>query len=123
MAGPLTGIRVLIVEDDLDSRFVLQEALRFQGATPEAVSTAAEAIAAVNDFDVVVTDYDLPDADGVWVLEQIVRLPRRVPVILLSGFAESQREAIARAPFARKLLKPVDPFDLGREILKLLSQR
>lgn len=121
MAGLLDGIRVLVVEDDADSRFVLQESMRLQGATVESVSTAADAAASLDCFDVVITDFELPDHDGVWLVKQSTSRARPVPIILLSGFAESQRPAIATAPFALKLLKPIDPLDLGLAIFKTLK--
>lgn len=56
-----------------------------------------------------------------WLLDQATRLSPRVPVVLPSGYAECQLNAIADAPFARKLLKPVDPFQLGVELIKALA--
>lgn len=123
MVEALTGIRVLVVEDDEDNRFLLTETLRFQGAFVESVSAAHEAAELLDNFDIVITDYAMPDRDGVWLLEQALQRDRPVPVILLSGFTEGQREAIGTALFARKLLKPIEPEDLAAEILKTLNQR
>ena len=121
MAEPLTGIRVLVVDDNDDNRFIISESLRFQGAFVEAVSTARAAAEMLDGFDVVVTDYAMPDRDGIWLLEQMQKRARPVPVILLSAFTEGQRTALVTAPFARKLLKPVE--DLGAEILKTLNRQ
>jgi CheY-like chemotaxis protein len=118
----LSGIRVLVVEDNDDNRFLITESLRFQGALVESVSAAREAVDVLGNFDVVLTDYAMPDGDGVWLLEQAQQLVPPVPVILLSGFTEAQREAIATAAFARKLLKPIEPEDLVAAILKTLNR-
>jgi CheY-like chemotaxis protein len=122
MAEPLTGIRVLVVEDNEDNRFLITESLRFQGALVESVSAAHEAADMLDGYDIIVTDYAMPDRDGVWLLEQAQHRVPPVPVILLSGFTEAQREAIATAAFARKLLKPVEPEDLATAILKTLNR-
>lgn len=122
MADPLAGIRVLVVEDHSDSRNMLEEALEFLGATVIAVTTAEAAAARLADTDVVVTDYALPGHDGIWLLDQIDGSPRPVPTILVSGFAASQIKAVADAAFARKILKPVDPFELGRQIGLVMRQ-
>jgi CheY-like chemotaxis protein len=119
----LSGIQVLIVEDDEDNRFLFQESLQVLGAAVEAVPMAGDALDVLNRFDVIVADYDLPDHDGVWLLEHATRRAPTIPVICLSGYAESQLEAIATAPFARKLLKPVDPAELSVEIIKMLACR
>jgi CheY-like chemotaxis protein len=121
MSDSLTGIRVLVVEDHDDSRDVLDQTLRFQGATVKVAATAADALESVDLADVVVTDFAMPERDGAWLLAQVARLPRPIPVILLSGFSAVQIEAIAQAPFARKLLKPVDPWQLSAEILDVLA--
>ena len=64
--------------------------------------------------DVIVADLVMPEADGVWLLEQVNGHPRAIPVIVVSGFAEEQVSRLAETPFARKLLKPVDPRGAGR---------
>src|SRR5947207_2491059 len=122
MAESLAGIRVLVVEDHSDSRDMLEEALQFLGATVISVMTAEAAVGRVADADVVVTDYALPGHNGVWLLDQIKGSPRPVPTILVSGFAASQVKAVADGLFALKILKPVDPFELGRQIASILRQ-
>jgi CheY-like chemotaxis protein len=121
MAGLLHGVRVLVVEDHEDNRLMLAESLSVQGASVESVSTADAAVNALDRCDVIVTDFALPDHDGAWLLEQTTNHARCVPVILLSGYAERQRKDISSAPFARKLLKPIDPLQLGLEIVRTLG--
>jgi CheY-like chemotaxis protein len=116
LAESLNGVRILLVEDHGDTLDLLQQVLRHLGATVTAVLTARDAIALVADADVVVTDFKLPGEDGVWLLEEVNQQPRPVPVLLVSGFAEYQIPELASAPFARKLLKPIDPEELGRII-------
>jgi CheY-like chemotaxis protein len=64
MSRLLGGIRILIVEDNEDNRVVLQESLRFQGAGVEAVAPATKAADMLDRFDIVVTDYAMPDHDA-----------------------------------------------------------
>jgi CheY-like chemotaxis protein len=120
MAEPLTGIRVVIAEDHDDTRDILEQVLRHLGATVTAVALAREALGMVPGADIIVTDLSMPEEDGVWLLEQVNQHPRPIPVIVVSGFAESQVARLAQAPFARKLLKPVDPWQLGDEILEVV---
>jgi DNA-binding NtrC family response regulator len=50
----------------------------------------------------------MPGDDGIWLLDQVNQQSRRIPVIVMSGYDESQEPRLATAPFARKLLKPLD---------------
>ena len=123
MRDTLAGIRVLVVEDHSDSRDILEQMLRFCGAVVSTASTAVDALAAVPLADIIVTDFALPPAeDGVWLLEQVNQLPRRIPVVLVSGFSEHHDERLAAAPFALKLLKPIEPEKLCEEIARVLRR-
>jgi CheY-like chemotaxis protein len=84
-------------------------------------ATACEALAFVAAADIVVTDLAMPGGDGVWLLEQVNRSPRPIPVISVSGYAQDQVPRLAQAPFARKLLKPVDVWKLGGMIRDVLD--
>ena len=120
MTEPLTGIRVLIVEDHDDTREMLELSLTAEGAVVVAAATARAALVDIPKADVVVTDLVMPNDDGIWLLSEINALSRPVPVIVLSGVHESQHLKLRTAPFIRKLLKPVDPCDLSRVIREVL---
>jgi two-component system, OmpR family, response regulator len=120
----LTGIRVVIAEDHDDTRDILEHVLRRLGATVTSVARARETLGMVGTADIIVTDLVMPGEDGVWLLEQVNGQPRPIPVIVVSGFAEGQVSRLGEAPFARKLLKPVDPWELGaiiRDVVRRAS--
>jgi CheY-like chemotaxis protein len=121
MAELLSGIRIVYVEDDDDTREVWEETLRHMGATVTSVRSARDALDAIAQADIVVTDFLLPSEDGVWLLEQINQRPRPVPVIAVSGFAEVHIPRLAEAPFARTLLKPVDSLEVAYIILDVVG--
>jgi len=115
----LAGLRILVVDDHEDSRDLLQQAFAFLGADVTVAATAEEAMRTVPSADVIVTDFALKGHDGAWLLEQVNASPHPVPVVLLSGFVKP----VADAPFALKLLKPVDPMDLAQKIALLTRVR
>jgi two-component system OmpR family response regulator len=119
----LVGIRILVVEDDDDSREVLAQILSLEGASVMTVSTASEALAMLPGADIVLTDFALPSDDGVWLLERVNKQPRPIPVIVMSGFDEGQEPRLATAPFAGKLLNPVDFDRRYAEIATALGDR
>lgn len=119
----LKGVRVLIVDDHGDSLEMFMEALDFCGASVLGASSAREAATRLGGVDVVVTDLVMPDRDGIWLLEQVRGLPRRIPVLAISGIAVAHDTRVAAAGFDRVLLKPVDPFRLCDEIEAVLRER
>jgi CheY-like chemotaxis protein len=122
MADSLIGIRIILVEDHDDCREIFATMLRFHGAVVTAVANAREAIGIVTHADIVVTDFSMPGGDdGAWLLDRVNEQPRPIPVIVLSGFAESQLPGLASTRFARKLLKPIDPEQLSRAIIQVLQ--
>jgi CheY-like chemotaxis protein len=69
----LDGVRVMVVDDDRDSREVAAAILEYAGASVTAVSSGKEAIDrwAADGYQVLVCDLSMPDVDGFSVLKQI----------------------------------------------------
>ncbi len=114
------GLRILLVEDEADTREVLTKLYEQAGATVTAVSSAAQAIESYKRSrpDLVVSDVGLPGTDGKSMLRQIRALEdangsRTVPAVALTAFArEEDRSAAIAAGFTHYLSKPVDPDQL-----------
>jgi CheY-like chemotaxis protein len=109
---PLSGVRVLVVDDDEDTRFLLELVVGHAGARVITASSAHDAIEAVPDADVVVTDYSMPGNTGLWLLERVQERTPAIPVIMVTGYADSLGKQITQAPFARVLRKPIDPWQV-----------
>ena len=79
--------RVLIVEDEPGMASFIDKGLASRGYATKVVGdgAAAVAIAADNDFDLVILDLGLPDVDGLSVLREIRRRGERMPVIILTA--------------------------------------
>jgi CheY-like chemotaxis protein len=108
----LTGVRILLVDDHLDTLELMEMVLTHAGAVVVAATSAREALAHAEDVAVIVTDYSMPGETGLWLMERVVESPRLVPVILVTGCADRYAEQLTRAPFARVLRKPIDPWRL-----------
>jgi CheY-like chemotaxis protein len=115
--APLAGARVLVVEDDEDSRQLICALLEMAGATVLCTESVAKAMVGVYhsfDPDVVLTDYSMPDADGVDLIREFRKAPSTravpVPILILSGHTEDDWRARALAAGAADVLtKPFDP--------------
>ncbi|MGH7277125.1 MAG: hybrid sensor histidine kinase/response regulator [Candidatus Rokuibacteriota bacterium] len=111
--------RVLIVEDNDDSREMLREFLRFEGHD---VHEAADGAAAVEQAlrlapDVTLVDVGLPVIDGYEVARRIRRDPAgaHLYLVALTGYGRAEdRERALAAGFDVHLVKPVDPPRLQR---------
>jgi DNA-binding response OmpR family regulator len=123
--GALAGVRILVVEDDDDSREMVFSVLQMEGATVLCVSSVAEAMGAschAFDPDVVLTDFSMPDADGIDLIREFRKAPstRSVapPILMLSGHHGLQlRAAALEAGAAEVMAKPFEPLDLIARII------
>src|SRR5262249_51129579 len=85
--------KVLIVDDQPALRFAVQEALEAHGLEVIAAESATAALSALDDVDVVVSDYMMPDMDGMQLLERVRTAPPALPVILVTAHG-SERLAV-----------------------------
>ncbi len=115
----LDGLRVLVVEDDDDTREVLTLGLSLYGADVVAVSSAADAMSQLEKTlpDVIVSDIGLPDEDGLALIRRVRTLPPahggRVPAVAVTAFTLSDdAEEATRAGFQRHFRKPVETQEL-----------
>ncbi len=125
----LRGVRLLVVEDDADTREVVGLMLRESGAEVLGVDSADAALDVIQSTrpDVLISDIGLADRDGYDLIRAVRRMPGdrgAVPAIALSAFArESDRLDALRAGYDRHLSKPVEPRSLCSAVAELLDAR
>ena len=113
---PLTGLAILAVDDEADSREYLARLLAEQGADIVSVSSAAEALAALEAepgrFQLLVSDIGMPGSTGYDLIETVRQrlkvAARDLPAVALTAF--SRHEDSARAldeGFQKHVAKPV----------------
>jgi CheY-like chemotaxis protein len=124
----LSGIRLLLVEDELDNRRVLAVALERSGAEVRSAESALEALVILQHWtpDVLISDIGMPIDDGLSLIANIRRLPRcqHLPGLALTAHAREQdRTRALDAGFAGYLSKPVDLAELAAEVARLAGRR
>ncbi|HEU5239575.1 MAG TPA: MASE1 domain-containing protein [Pyrinomonadaceae bacterium] len=125
----LTGMRVLLVEDEPDARELLSLTLRVSGAKVQAVETAREALSNIRSFKphVLLSDIGLPVESGYDLIRQVRALRtkfKKIPAVALTAFAtERDRKRALAAGFQVHLSKPVEPQALIDTIEKLVNGR
>lgn len=116
----LSGLRVLVVEDEADTRDLIQVTLQEYGATVTAVEKASQALEVFqkSSFDVLVSDLGMPEVNGYALIQQVRDLSPEaggnIPAIALTAYASAEdREQALAVGFERHLPKPVDPLALA----------
>jgi signal transduction histidine kinase len=125
----LDGIRVLIVEDEVDNRKVLSAVLVHCGADVQCTGTAADALPVIQAWkpDVLICDIALPDLDGCSFVSQLRARPDEaatLPALALTVLGRPGEQArITAAGFDLFRQKPIDPVDLAHEVGRLARRR
>jgi CheY-like chemotaxis protein len=122
----LVGARVLLVDDNEDSRELLATALEAAGAELRAVGHPREAIATIGSWrpNVIVSDIAAPEEDSYAFIREVRALTADfgglTPAVALTAIARPTDQARAlSAGFQTHLSKPVDPRDLVQAVARL----
>jgi len=115
----LSGLHVLIVDDDSDTLTLMATALTRRQANVTAVSSAGEAIQAITRKrpDVLVSDIAMPDEDGYGLIKKIRSLENGaseyIPAVAITAYAKDEdRERALSAGFQIYLAKPIELTEL-----------
>lgn len=125
----LSGIKILIVDDDTDTREFLAFLLEQSGATVMMVNSAFAALAAISRFqpNVLLSDIGMPEMDGYELLQQVrALLPEQggnVPAIALTAYAgEIDYQRAVAVGFQQHHAKPIEPETLMKAIATLAHE-
>jgi PAS domain S-box-containing protein len=112
----LEGLRVLVVDDEIDARELIATLLQTAGAEVRAVASATEALSALAEFQpqVLISDIGMPGEDGYTLLQKVRALEPeqggRIPAIALTAYAyEQDRQRALEVGFQAHVSKPIDP--------------
>ncbi|BAU10693.1 putative PAS/PAC sensor protein [Leptolyngbya sp. NIES-3755] len=118
----LEGIRILVVDDEPDSRDFVAYVLESAGAQIQCAGSAIEAIKilAQNQSDLLVSDIGMPGMDGYQLMKS---LEHKIPAIALTAYAgEIDQKRAIESGFLQHLAKPADPDQLVAIVASLVSQ-
>ena len=119
--------KVLLVDDEKPLVDIAREMLENFGFEVTARTSSVEALEAFRyrpqDFDLVVTDYAMPNMTGVELAQEILRLRRNMPVILCTGFSDTITFERARSlGICDVILKPILKDKLVQSVSRLLEE-
>jgi CheY-like chemotaxis protein len=124
----LTGLNILVVDDDEDSRFYITTVLEADGASVTAVASAAAGLKVLPELqpDILICDIAMPSEDGYTLMSKIRALKpdiwAKVPAIALTAYGDSEyRNRALEAGFQVHVAKPVDPGELVAIVANLVN--
>ncbi|MCX5808653.1 MAG: response regulator [Proteobacteria bacterium] len=118
----MNGIKILVVDDEENIRFLFKEELEEEGYQVELASNGFEAIDKVKGtkFDVIVMDIKMPGMDGIQALNEIKNMIKEQPVILCSAYGEFKQDFSSWISDAY-VVKSADTGELKQTIKNILN--
>lgn len=118
----LSGLTILLVDDDDAVRGVTTDMVADLGATAIPVAGGEAALAVLGEnasVDLVIADFAMPGINGVELARRVAALRPELPLLMLTGYADLG--AIADVPEDAIVQKPVTPDELRRRIARMLA--
>jgi CheY-like chemotaxis protein len=126
----LEGVRVLIVDDDLDASHMLRFALQSSGAEVRTSSSVSDALRSLEEWlpSAILTDINMPGEDGYSLIRKLRDLSAQdrasIPAIALTAMARPEDgDRALSAGFQMHIPKPVDIEELTKSIANLTKGR
>ncbi|HEY0006009.1 MAG TPA: response regulator [Pyrinomonadaceae bacterium] len=131
LGNPVTlkGLRILVVDDEFDTRELIAAVLSQCGAEVRHDGTVEEAILTVESWSphLVLSDIGMPEEDGYSLIKRMRELdpqqPTRIPVIALTAYAGAEdRQRALDAGFQLHIAKPIEPEELVAAVARLAQR-
>ena len=123
----LKGIKVLVVDDEVDTRDLVKTVLSKHGARVTAAPSAAVAMNLISKMkpDVLISDVGMPGTDGYALMRQVRSLPPErggnVRAVALTAYAREQdRQLAIEAGYELHLAKPIEVAQLSASVAHLI---
>ncbi len=122
----LSGVRVLVVDDEADAREIVKRVLEDSNAIVRIAASADEGVKLIEaeQPDVLLSDIGMPGEDGYAFMRTLRQQGNQVPAAALTAFARSEdRTRALRAGYQGHLSKPVEPSELLATVAALAQRR
>ena len=125
----LRGLKILVVDDEADTRELIREVLKECGSEVITSPSAADALIALEQQkpDVLISDLGMPDEDGYSLISKVRALPSEkggnIPAAALTAYARVEdRMRVLRSGFQFHLPKPIDSAELVTVVASLAGR-
>ncbi len=125
----LDGVKILVVDDDPDTRDLVTTILTRCGSEVRSSESAADALLAFQEWhpDLLVSDIGMPQMDGYGLIRKLRKLKskraKQIPALALTAYATDEDRTLAlSAGFQMHLPKPIEPESLVSSIAAALGR-
>ena len=122
----LRGLRVLVVDDELDTLEIVSLLLRRYGAVVRTSVSSGDALEVFNQWkpNVLISDLGMPEEDGFTLISKVRSLPPeaggKTPALALTAYVrEEDRLRTLAAGYEMHVKKPVEPYSLAEAVARL----
>jgi signal transduction histidine kinase len=126
----LTGLRILVVDDEVDSRDLVSAILTRCGSVVNCCESTVEALKVIRDWkpDLLVSDIGMPNDDGYALIERVRNMKskraRQTPAVALTAYVTNEdRERALAAGFQLHVSKPIEPANLVMLIAEVVGRK
>lgn len=126
----LDGLRILVVDDEADSRELIRAILMGCGGEINCCESVAEAMKAIREWkpDLLVSDIGMPNEDGYTLIKKVRSLrskrAKQLPAVALTAYATKEDEARALSSgFQMHVAKPIEPETLVMSIASAIGRK
>jgi CheY-like chemotaxis protein len=119
--------RILLVDDETELVESGIRVLRWMGYQVQGATDPVEALEMIRDqpheFDLIISDYSMPQMNGIQLAEEIKRINPGIPIILLSGYSSDVPKKQIKATLINGFItKPISKNELAAVIRKVLDE-
>jgi CheY-like chemotaxis protein len=129
-SGLLDGLKILVVDDEADSRELVTAILTRSGSEVRCSDSAAEAIVALKEWhpDVLISDIGMPHEDGYGLVKKVRKLrskwAKEITAVALTAYAtDEDRNKALSAGFQTHVTKPIEPKELVNSIASAVGRK
>ena len=120
--------KIALVEDDLELNRLFVRALKMEGYNVTSVDSGGAFLSElkkdVEKFDLIITDYRLPDLDGFALFQECRKLNLLSPFVIMTAFGDFEIAVkILKAGVSDYLIKPIKPEVLVQKVKQYMEQR
>lgn len=122
----LYGLKIVVVDDDVDTCEMMKTILEFAGAEVRFAHSANDALVTLQHWqaDILVSDIGMPGGDGIWLIKKLrtLQLDKSIMAIAVSAYSrnDDRRRALA-AGYHAYITKPIDPDEFIAIITSLVG--